>query len=199
MKQSKHLKNIRKTIYLRFNKGDKMILYIYKLRNFMSKINDLPSNIIIQSQDENQVLCSVILDNFSRDIIVHPNSDFLFIIANKKSEKRKIFKLLYSIFKENLSYFRPTAEEEHDFICSYNEFSLKFIHDNKIEYSNNLTEEYCKKTLDRDYYFYEAKINLESIPNCYFLYYGDAIKIKDSFTNHIYSIIDSFENNWVVE
>lgn len=176
-----------------------MILYIYKLNNFdKDSLNNLPKNIKIQNQNNGMIRAIVSLENFSNEIIICLNSNFLFIMANKKSEKRKLFKFLYSHFKGNLSYFRPSSEEEFQFLNSTNNPSLKFIHDNKIQYSNSLTKKYFEKKLNEDYYLFEANIKIDSIPDCYFLYYGDAIKIKDIFKNYLDEIITFFEDKWVV-
>lgn len=175
-----------------------MILYIYELQNFdESIINNLPENICVQDQDESQICFRINIEDFKSEFIIRLKSNLLFIIANKKSQKRKIFKQLYSIFNKKLSYFNPNPQEEHNFLCSFENSSLKFIHNNKIVSSSDLKKKYCNETLDDDFYFFEANIKSNTYDS--FLYYGDAIKIKDNCSVNLYEILGFFERKWLVK
>ena len=60
-----------------------MILYIYKLNKFdKDSLNNLPKNIKIQNQNNGMIRAIVSLENFSNEIIICLNSNFLFIIGN---------------------------------------------------------------------------------------------------------------------
>ena len=167
-----------------------MILNIYKLSEFdLNILNELPDNIEIINNDKNEIRCKVIIENFVNEIIINLKSKFLFVIADKNFQKRKVVKCLKEIFNDKLTYFKPSSSEEHDFLCSSKCVYLKFIHDNKIINDDELTKKYCDNKLDDDYYFFEAKINFN---NSYFLYYGDVIKIKDKFKEYLNDIINFF-------
>ena len=57
---------------------------------------------------------------------------------------------------------------------------------------------YFNKILDDNYYLFEAKIELNPETHCFFLYYVDAIKIKDKFKDNINHILSLFEKGWAV-
>lgn len=179
-----------------------MILNIYKIFDFDLKLfKNKPNEINITNEKNNQIEGKINLDKFSNNFFIDLKSNLLFIISNKKSQIRKVVKYLNSILPGRLTYFLPTATEEHEFLCS-NDIDvdyLKFIHNNKIVDNKNLTKKYCKNELEEDYYFFEAKIKLENDSNCYFLYYGDVIKIKDKFSQYLNEIIELFVKFWVVE
>ncbi|WP_296847996.1 hypothetical protein [uncultured Methanobrevibacter sp.] len=178
-----------------------MIVYICKLAKFNKKefLSNLPNNVSIVNNESTKIECTISVSNINKKFVIYSNSNFLFIFTNKKSEKRKIFKELYSIFQEDISYFNPNYEDEYNFLQSFEEnVSLKFIHKNKIVYSNKLTNMYFNKILDDNYYLFEAKIELNPETHCFFLYYVDAIKIKDKFKDNINHILSLFEKGWAV-
>jgi len=177
-----------------------MILNIYKLFDFDLKLfKNISDEIDIIKENENQIEGNINLERFSNSFFIDLKSNLLFIISDKKSQIRKVAKYLNSILKGRLTYFTPDANEEHDFLCSVDVDYLKFIHNNKIIDSENLTKKYCKKELEDDYYFFEAKIKLEKDSDCYFLYYGDVIKIKNKFSEQLKEIIEFFVEFWKVE
>ena len=179
-----------------------MILNIYKILDFdINLFKNIGNEIDITNQNENQIEGKIKLEKFSNNFFIDLKSNLLFIISNKKSQIRKVVKYLNSILEGRLTYFSPTATEEHDFLCSkdVDVDYLKFIHNNKIVDNKNLTKKYCKNELEEDYFFFEAKIKLENDSKCYFLYYGDIIKIKDKFSQYLNEIIELFVKFWVVE
>ena len=177
-----------------------MILNIYKLFDFnLELFKNVSDEICIINENENQIEGNINLERFSNNFFIDLKSNLLFIISDKKSQIRKVAKYLNSILHGRLTYFTPNANEEHDFLCSVDVDYLKFIHNNKIIDSKNLTKKYCKNELEDDYYFFEAKIKLEKNSDCYFLYYGDVIKIKDKFSQYLNEIIELFVKFWVVK
>ena len=70
------------------------------------------------------------------------------------------------------------------------EKSIKFLHENKLESKQNLTKEYCENTLNEDYYLFEANLKYD---NFNFLYYRNAIKLKNNYEKHKNEIIKLIE------
>ena len=175
-----------------------MILYIYKTNNsFRDKlIKNTTSTIIIQNHDvgSNEIKGIVDLNDYKVEFIYKSKSNFLFLFANSKYEKRKAFNILYEISNNELTYFKPDPYKEHKMICSSKDKIIKFIHDNKLINNKKLTRLYCENNLSNEYYLYESKILFEIKENKYvFLYYGDAIKIKSQDKNYILEVISFFE------
>lgn len=177
-----------------------MILNIYKIFDFNLKLfKNVSDNIDIVNENKNQIEGNINLEKFSNKFFIDIKSNLLFIISNKKSQIRKVIKYLNSILHGRLTYFTPNINDEHEFLCSHDIDYLKFIHNNKIVDNDDLTKRYCKNELDDDYYFFEAKIKLEKNSECYFLYYGDVIKVKDKFSQYLNEIIELFVEFWVVK
>ena len=173
-----------------------MILYIYKTNDEFSNImlkNRLP-NLSIASNEE-EISGFIKFESFKVKFILKIMTNFLFLFAESKYEKRKAFNILYELSNETLTYFKPDPLKEYNLISSSNDKIIKFIHDNKLVHNKTLTKNYCDKKLANDYYIYESKITFEKEKNKYeFLYYGDAIKIKTEDDNYINQVILYFEN-----
>ena len=99
-----------------------MILYIYKTNDSFSEnlLNNKTSTIIIQNHDagSNEIKGIVDLNDYKVEFIYKFNSNFLFLFANSKYEKRKAFNILYEISSNGLTYFKPDPYKEHEMICS---------------------------------------------------------------------------------
>ena len=170
-----------------------MILYIYKVKDMYLKINDFEKvpGINIKNQDNNSIEGSI-LDNV--EFIYQITSKFLFLITEKRSLKRKAFKLFYQVFDGNISSFSPSFKKERDMICDADYKNIKFIHDNELVYSSKLNEAYCNHTLNDDYYFFEAELHFFINGIEYgFIYYRDSIKIKRNFEEQLFKILDIFD------
>ena len=107
----------------------KMILYIYKVKNIDLKIDDFEKipKINIKNHDDNSIK-GKILDNV--EFVYRMNSKFLFLITEKRSFKRKAFKLFYRIFNGNISLFSPSFKKERDMICDAYYKNIKRVPNN---------------------------------------------------------------------
>ena len=173
-----------------------MILYIYKINDEFSKsiLKNNLSNLSITSNEE-EINGFINFENYEVKFIIRIKTNFLFLFAGSKYEKRKAFNILYELSNETLTYFKPDPLKEYNLISSSTDKIIKFIHDNKLVHSNSLTKDYCDKKLSNDYYLYESKITFEKEKNKYeFLYYGDAIKIKTNDNDYMKQVILYFEN-----
>lgn len=170
-----------------------MILYIYKVKNMDLKIDDFEKipEINIKNHDDNSIE-GKILDDV--EFVYLQNSKFLFLITEKRSLKRKAFKLFYRVFNGNIALFSPSFKRERVMICDADYKNIKFIHDNELVYSSKLNESYCNHTLKEDYYFFEAELHFFINEIEYrFIYYRDSIKIKRNFEENLFEILDIFE------
>lgn len=171
-----------------------MILYIYKIKNMDLKIDDFKEIHEINIEDHNSSsIRGKILDS-NVEFIYRVNSKFLFIVTDKRSLKRKTFKLFHNMFSGNVSLFSPSFENERDMICSADYKNVKFLHDNELVYSNKLNESYCNSAIKDDYYFFEADLHFSLNQVEYrFIYYRDSIKIKSNYEKGLFEIIEIFE------
>jgi hypothetical protein len=180
-----------------------MFLYIYKISNI--KYEDLLSNdseeIIINKDNVknndniDEIKGKVKTKKDLIPFIFRLKSNFLFIDTNRKSLKRKALDILYNAFN-TIDIFDPSYEKERKLICEADNKQIKFLHENNIEYNDELTTEYCEGDIEEDYYFYEAKISF-NINNkvIEFLYYGDSIKIMhERNQNELNFILNKFES-----
>lgn len=178
-----------------------MILFIYKIDNIRSELlNKSSHNIDFKFLDNNQLKGIVHLDNhIDVKFIINFTSNFLYIFANKKFYKRKAFNCLYNFFNQNIKLFSPFLGNERKMICDSYEKNLKFIHENNIVYDDELTNKFCENSLDDDYYFFEADLTFYYENNKYnFLYYGDAIKVKNDSDDYLNNVINIFERYMVI-
>lgn len=169
-----------------------MILYIYKITNFRlhSRNFECCENININNHDDELIEGNISIENSNVNFIFKCQSNLLFLNAEKRSEKRKAFKLLYDCFHEDIELFKPKFSNERDMICKTPFKSLKFLHNNKLESKKSLTNKYCEGLLDEDYYLFEAKLTYD---NFSFLYYRNAIKIKNNDSMYKMDIIKLIE------
>lgn len=169
-----------------------MILYIYKVKNYSLHSQDLENcdNININLSTNDTLEGNIEINNESINFLYKPQSNLLFLNAEKRSKKRRAFRLLYEIFKEDIEIFKPSFSKEREMIRDAPEKSIKFLHENKLESKQNLTKEYCENTLNEDYYLFEANLKYD---NFNFLYYRNAIKLKNNYEKHKNEIIKLIE------
>lgn len=171
-----------------------MILYIYKIINLdlgMDDFKEIP-NVNVENHDLDYIRGKILEDNV--EFIYRTNSKFLFITTEKRSLKRKAFKLFYNALNGNISLFSPSFKMERDMICNADYKNIKFLHDNELVYSNKLNEAYCNNVMNDEYYFFEAELHYSMNQSEYkFIYYRDSIKIKRKYEEKLFEIIKIFE------
>lgn len=171
---------------------DKMILYIYKVTNFTLHWSDFKNceNININSHDDELIEGNISIETSNIDFIFKCKSNLLFLNAEKRSEKRKAFKILYGCFQDDINLFMPNFSKERDMICQAPNKSVKFLHNNKLESKKILTNKYCEGMLEEDYYLFEVNLKYEEFS---FLYYRNAIKFKNNVSKYKMDLIKLIE------
>ena len=169
-----------------------MILYIYSVKDFKSHQREFFScdNINIENQNNEIVKGFISIDTGKVMFIYNVASNLLYLNADKRSKKRKAFKILYECLNKDIAVFRPSFDKERKMICEASNKTIKFLHDNKLEYSKSLTNKYCENSINDDYYLFEATLRYDDYE---FMYYRNAIKFKDQYENYTGSIIGLIE------
>ena len=171
-----------------------VISYIYKVNDMDLKIDDFEAipEVNIKNYDCNSIEGKFL--DIDVEFIYRINSKFLFLNTEKRSLKRKAFKLFYKAFDGNISLFSPSFKKERNMICNANYKNLKFIHDNELVFSDKLNESYCNGTIKEDYYLFEAELHFSTNQKeCRFRYYRNSIEIKKSREGLLFEIIAIFE------
>lgn len=176
-----------------------MFLYVYKMDMCYENIKNenFNKNIIFDKINDinNEIKGNVKIKNEKIPFILRFKSKFLFIITERKVLKRKALNILYNAFNK-IDIFTPSFKKEKRLICEADDKQIKFFHNNNIEYSDELTDEYCDSGIIKEgYYFYEAKISFNNENKTIdFFYYGDSIKINENNQKELDFVLDKFES-----